>query len=126
MTHRHEPVTRGTLRWHLFVAVLVGVALIGLRSYNAEQNNVDAQRAACERGNSLREAAYNNAVRDARSRQAAADQFTGHARRVIERQAEAGWKDAQALVTASADVAAEPGSVVQDCEVAYPYPGLFG
>lgn len=108
----------------LVALVAISAVISGMLAAAAAERADDARtqdlRAGCERANVQRLAGYRNTLRDARARRAAAPQFTGHARRVIARQARQGFADADAVVAAFASVAVRPGSVVSDCEKAFP------
>lgn len=105
-----------------FVIVLIAV-VIGFTWQDKSAN--DNLRAACDRANVQRQVLYDNTVTDAKTRQEAAGGFTGVRRAAVEGYARQGFKNAEALVDANADVAVTPGAVIQDCSAAYPAPFPF-
>lgn len=120
-TNRHIQVLLGIIVLGLLVGgPVAAIVLSGQRAADKANEARMNQIAACERGNALREAIYQNSLSDGRTRKAAAPQYTDEAREAILNEAAKNFASARELVKASADVAAEPGSVEQDCEKAYP------
>lgn len=109
----------------LIAAFAVGVFLTYDDTQQAKENAI-AQRknlvAACERQNPLRQAVYDNTLIDSQTREAAASGFTGAEKKAVAHFAAKGYRTLDKLVDAASPVAVEEGSVVVDCEAAYPKP----
>jgi hypothetical protein len=120
LTRRTAIYIASALVAHVACSAVVSGMLAAASADRAADSRTADLRAGCERGNAQRLTLYHNTIRDARARRAAATQFTGHARRVLARLSRKGFEDARAVVTAFAAVAVRPGSVVANCQIAYP------
>lgn len=109
-------------RYYIGLALILSLVLAGGTLLIARQG-VDARHdqliSGCKRNNPLRQGLYNNSIADARSREAAASQFTGEAHKTIKHLAAQNRRDAQALVDAAGDLSLSPGSPEINCEKAF-------
>ncbi len=103
-----------------------GLALIilasTLLSFQGAKGQVDAQRAACERGNTARQSELRqrqNLLQNAKSRAQSPDPDTAAEGKEALRRARA---RKQELIASQEEVAVEPGSVLVDCATAFPHP----
>jgi hypothetical protein len=106
------------LAYTVLNAVVIILAVNALQA-GGEAERTEQLRAACDAANPQRAATYRNALRDAKTREAAAPSFEGKAQHQVAAMAQRGYEDAEALVAAVEDVAKRPGSPQVNCEERY-------
>jgi hypothetical protein len=108
------------LAYTVINAVVIILAVNAIQAGQLEDRRAESL-AACKSANPQRAATYRNALRDAKTREAAAPSFEGKAQHRVAAMAERGYEDAAALVAviAKEGVAKNPGSPQVNCEERY-------